>query len=332
MYSGIRGNDITIIIEEDVDNKGTFYVKTLVDSKVVDEQMASSVKELSSNNFVTFIGTGTLEATAGVVLTGGDNGTTTTSEYSDYLVEVEKMAKDINTIGYCGKDNSIKGLYKTFIERLRENEGLKIQAVLENYVEADYEGIISIHNGVVLSDTTTLTSEECVAYLAGTTAGANVNESLTYTTYDDAVDVDMVLTSREIEEQLQKGNIVFVRDGNKVKIEQDINTLTTFTPEKNQVFKKNRTLRALDGFVKDVSSIYNTYFIGKINNDEDGRSALKNEIVKLGEFYQGIGSIQNFKADDIMISQGTEKEAVLITVAIQPTDAVEKIYMNVEVQ
>lgn len=331
LYSGTRGNDISIVVEADVDNPGTFFVKTLLDNITVDEQTGENVEDLEANNFVVFSGTGALEATAGTKLQNGANGEVTSQDYSDYLVEVEKRAKGINTIGYVGTDSVTKELFKVFVERLREDEGLKIQAVLENYTTADYEGIISIKNGVVLADTTILTAEKCVAYVAGATAGANVNQSLTYSTYDGAIDVDTVLTGREIEDELKKGNIVFVRDGNKVKVEQDINTLTTFTAEKNEVFRKNRVLRVLDGFNKDVKRIYNDFFIGKVNNDVDGRSSLKNQIAKLGKEYEAIGAIQNFSPDDVIVEAGVEKDAVVITAGIQPTDSIEKIYINVEV-
>lgn len=331
LYSGTRGNDISIEVQADVDHEGTFIVKTFVDGLMVDIQTVSKVEDLQANSFVEFSGTGNLEVVAGTKLSGGSNTAVIANDYSDFLIEVEKRAKEINTIGYTGTDASIKELYRVFIERLRDEEQLKLQAILENYETADCEGIISVKNGVILADNTELAAKECVAYVAGATAGANVNESLTYAAYDGAIDVDIILTGREIEEELKKGNIVFVRDGNKVKIEQDINTLTTYTTEKTAVFRKNRVIRVLDGFNKDVKRIYNDFFVGKVNNDESGRNALRNEIVKLGKYYESIGAIHNFVSEDVKVTKGLDSDAAIVTTAIQPTDSVEKIYVNVEV-
>lgn len=47
---------------------------------------------------------------------------------------------------------------------------------------------------------------------------------------------------------------------------------------------------------------------------------------------QEIGAGQNFVPDDIAISFGERMDAVLITLGVQPTDTVDKIYMNVEVK
>ncbi|WDV47451.1 phage tail sheath family protein [Clostridiaceae bacterium M8S5] len=331
VYGGTRGNDIAVEVLTDVDNSGKFIVKTYIDTKLVDEQNAGKVEELKANKFVTFSGTGALAAATLTKLSGGTNTAVVAENYSSFLVEVEKRAREINTIGYIGVDSAIKALFKVFIKRMREEEQCKMQAVLENYPEADYEGIISIKNGVIISGGRQVSASECVAYVAGATAGANVNESLTYSAYDGAIDVSTILTGREIADELKKGNVVFVRDGNLVKIEQDINTLTTFTDEKAKTFRKNRVVRVLDGFNRDVKRIYNDFFIGKVDNDESGRNALRNEILKLAKFYESIGAIQNFSSEDIKVKKGTDKDSAVVVSAIQPTDSVEKIYINVEV-
>ena len=46
---------------------------------------------------------------------------------------------------------------------------------------------------------------------------------------------------------------------------------------------------------------------------------------------QANGGIQNFEADDIQVSAGTDVDAVVVNAAIQPVDSVEKIYMAVTV-
>ena len=42
-------------------------------------------------------------------------------------------------------------------------------------------------------------------------------------------------------------------------------------------------------------------------------------------------AIENFTAEDITVQQGVEKQDVVVYESVQPTDAMEKLYMRVEV-
>ena len=44
-----------------------------------------------------------------------------------------------------------------------------------------------------------------------------------------------------------------------------------------------------------------------------------------------IEAIENFTADDITVEKGVEKQDVVIYETVQPVDAMEKLYMKVEV-
>lgn len=99
-------------------------------------------------------------------------------------MEVEQF----NTLCYPGTDSETKGLFVAFVKRLRDDEGKKITCVLTGQ-KADYEGIINVKNGVVLEGGETLPPEKAVAWVCGATAAAEINESLTNTAYDGAVDV-----------------------------------------------------------------------------------------------------------------------------------------------
>ncbi len=71
---GVRGNDITIVVENDVDVENGFIVRTLLDNVEQDRQAVLTAEELKNNDFVTFQKEVTLEATAGIPLTGGTDG------------------------------------------------------------------------------------------------------------------------------------------------------------------------------------------------------------------------------------------------------------------
>lgn len=335
-YGGARGNALGVRVEVNVDDENVFDVSTLLDGGVVDTQSVTIINDLKANDWVNFeevaVGEGEdpLVPTAGAPLVGGADGSVAAQDYLDYLSAVEVL--DVNTIGFPSTDAATKAVFVSFAKRLRDDEGKKIQVVVENYPTADYEGVISVKNGVVLSDGTTLTTAQAVAWVAGATAAAAVNESLTYQAYDDAVDVTPKYTNSQIITALQAGEFLFTGSGGKAVVEQDINTLTSFGGDKNKAFAKNRTLRVLDGIGNDFQQIFADYYIGKVSNNADGRNLLKKEYITYLETLQSIEAIQNFDSQtDISVLAGNDLDAVVSELYIQPVDSMEKFYLTVTV-
>ncbi|ETT58702.1 phage tail sheath family protein [Paenibacillus sp. FSL H8-0457] len=331
LYGGERGNDIQIVVENAVDDPGKFVVSTLLSGKAVDKQLVASAAELQPNLYVTFApDTGDLAATAGFALTGGANGTVTNQEHVDFLAALE--VQDFQTVGLLSGDPTLKSLYTAFVKRLREQEGKKVQAVLSDYPAADYEGVISVKNGVVLTDGSVVDKVKAVAWVTGATAAAAVNESLTYAAYDEAVDTDVRLSHTEIEEALTKGEFLFSYSGGKAVVEQDINSFTSIEPAKARHFSKNRVVRVLDGIANDLKLIFEKSYIGKVDNNVDGRTLFWAECAAYFASLQNIGAIQNFDAnEDIVVTPGTEGDVLFVDIKVQPVDAIEKVYMKVKV-
>lgn len=330
-YGGVRGNDLSIVIQTNVDDPAKFDVKTLLDGKEMDVQTVATIEELQDNKWVDFSGTGALSVTAGVSLTGGADGEVTNQDHMDYLAAIE--VQDFNTMALTSDDPTLKSLYVSFVKRMREDEGKKIQVVMPNYPDADYEGVISVKNGVILSDGTVIDATKAVAWVAGATAGAEMNESLTYMAYDDAVDVDIRYTNTQIIEALNNGEFIFTPSDGKAIVEQDINTLTSFTPTKGKQFRKNRVIRVLDGIAVDFKRIFENYYIGKVNNNEDGRNLFKNECINYLTTLQNIAAIQNFDSQtDITVQQGSESDSVVVELYVQPVDSVEKLYFTIKIR
>lgn len=327
-YTGAKGNSITIVIQNNIDDEAAFDVITLFDGNTVEKQVVKTIGELKENFYVKFSGTGALTITAGVPLTGGADGTVTNKEYMDYLTVIESY--DFDCMGIVSKDSTLKATAYNFITRLRDKEGRKIQLVLENYPEADNEAVISVKNGVILKDGTTIDSEKAVAFMTGATAGAEVNKSNTYVEYEGAVDVDKKYNDTEIKAALKNGEIVFTIFKKKVIIEQDINTLKTFTDEKTKVFRKNRVIRTLDGLANDIHDLYMERYVTQgVDNDEDGRILFRKDIIALLRANQKIHTLQNVLPEDVEVIQGEEIDSVVANVAVQPVDSMEKLYMTI---
>lgn len=330
LYEGIRGNDITIVVHEDPDTEGTYVVSTVVDGRTVDEQTVTKISELSSNSWVSFSGSGdTFTETAGTALTGGKDPTVSNADYSAFLTALEKYMFDI--VVYDGTDPIAIQAFASFVKRISERVGQKCQAVMAGADSCNTEWVISVGNGVKLSDGTVLSPQQATWWLGGAEAGAPYNQSLTYSRYPDAAEASPKLTDTEIEDAIKKGKIVFIDTFDATKICTDINTLTSYTVDKQKCFAKNRVMRVLNQFCNDVYKQFSLYYIGKTDNNDDGRNLLKGWIVGYLNEMQANGGIQNFKSDDVDVLPGNEIDAVIVNVGIQPVDSIEKIYMTVNV-
>ncbi|MBU3203129.1 phage tail sheath family protein [Clostridium algidicarnis] len=328
-YTGTKGNEIIVVIQNNIDDTTQFEVVTLFGGNKVDKQLVKVIVDLKPNDYIEFKGTGELKATAGLPLKGGTDGTINNQNYTDYLAAIEPY--NFHTVGISTKDSSIKAVATTFIKRLKD-DGRQVQLVLENYKEADSENVISVKNGVILSNGLKITPDKAVAFVTGATAGANVNQSNTYIAYDGAIDVDKKYTNREIEETLLDGEIVFTISNGEVVIEQDINTLKTFTEDKNKDYRKNRVVRTLFEVNNGISLLWHINYIGKGNNDTDGRNLFKKDIIKFLEQLQGANALENVVPEDVIVEKGNDKDSVVAIVGVQPIDAMEKLYMTVEVE
>ena len=68
-----------------------------------------------------------------------------------------------------------------------------------------------------------------------------------------------------------------------------------------------------------------------MNNDVDGRELFKADRIAYFDSLVAAGAIEAFEADDIQVLPGNAKDAVVVNVAVTPIDAMEKLYMTVEV-
>ena len=291
-YPGKRGNDICIKIAENVDESDCWDVETYLDAEVVDAQTVTRIEDLRENAFVEFGGTGGLTAAAGIYLTGGTTAAATGSAYTAFLEAAEK--EDFNALAYNGADEKTKKLFVNFTKRMREEEGVKFVTVLAS-------------------------------------AGAEVNESLTNTAYDGEYEVDARLKKSDYIKGIRKGQLLFYEEDGTLRVLRDINSFTSFAAAKNSDFSSNRVVRVLDSIANDVANIFSKYYLGKQSNNANGRNLLKAEILAYHEELMKLEAIEGFTADDITVEKGTEKQDVVVYEAIQPVDAMEKLYMKVEV-
>jgi hypothetical protein len=348
LYQGARGNDVSVIISADLDTEtsspgvyAVFTVETVVDGVVRDRQTVGqytdadnntpgTVENLTANAWVTFSGTGALTPTAGIALTGGVTGTVSPTAYSDFLTALDAQA--FNTVIYDGTDAVVKSAFADYVKERSYGTGRYCQAVMADYPSADHETVISVKNGVILADGTQMDNTQHTWWVGGATAGARNNESLTYASDPDAITPYPILSVSDMKSAVMEGSFVMFEEFGNVKVLTDGNTFTNFTPEKSGDFRKNRVIRALFSIANDFYEIFSRFFIGQVNNNEEGRDLLKAHVVGNLADKQGNNVIQNFTTDDVEVISGEDADAVVINANVQPIDAVEKIYMTVTVQ
>ena len=328
-YPGARGNSISVAVTALTDPEGSFLVSTAVDGDIVDQQTAETVEELTDNDWVTFSGTGALAANTGTALTGGEDGTVQSAAYSAYLSAIEPYKFDVMI--YDGSDTTVQDAMVSFIKNMAEKNGVYAQLVASGLTNPDSQYVINVGSGVILSDGTALTAAQTTWWVGGATAGARYNQDLTYANYPGAVDVSPLMTNSQYEAAIQAGQFVLWADDGQARVEYDINSLVTYTPEVGKVFHYNRTMRTISTIANDVYRQFSDGFIGVVNNNEDGRMQFKVAIVGYMLDIQANQGIKNFTADDVEVLSGEDVDAILVYVAIQVVGSANKIYIKIQV-
>mgnify|MGYP001028459740 CR=1 FL=1 len=329
-YPGVRGNDIAVRIDAGVDEPEVFTVTTLVDGRAVDVQQAGAADALADNGWVRFSGPGQLAASAGVSLAGGADGTASNAAYAEAITALEPYSFDI--LAYDGTDSTVRQAMAAFVKRLAEQEGRHSQLVASGAAGMDSRFVIDVNGGVVLEDGTELAPNETVWWLAGAQAGAQYYQSLTCAAYPGAADVAERKSNSQIEEGIRAGSIVLSREFGQVRVETDINTLTTFTPELGKVFRKNTTMRVCSALANDLYREFSLNYLGRVKNNGEGRGLFKGAVLGYLKAMYDKGALRlRPTGDDVAVEPGDEPDSIVIAVALAIGDAVEKVYLTVTV-
>ncbi len=325
-YSGIRGNDLKIIIQANADNEDMLDVKTLLETVTVDEQTVSSAEDLADNHYVKWKTEAVLEATAGMPLSGGENGEVNGASYQAYLDKIEPYT--FNTMGVAVTDDTTKSLFAAFVKRMRDEMGVKFQLVLHDYAKADYLGTISINNRAMDEG---WSEASLVYWVTGASAGCAVNRSNQNKKYDGSFMIDTSYTQNQLKAAIREGKFTFHMVGADVRVLEDINTMVTISDTQGDIFKDNQTIRTIDQIGNDIAVLFNTKYLGIVPNDEAGRISLWSDIVAHHRQMAKIRAIEGFSESDVAVEQGDTKKSVVVSDAVTVVNSMGKLYMTVTV-
>lgn len=236
---------------------------------------------------------------------------------------------DFNCIAAYAETGTDVDDYISQIKIWRDQYGKKCQLVVYNESDPDYEGVINVENTV---NDAGAPAYALVPWVCGVEAACGVNASVQNTKYDGVYDINCDYSQTELEDLLESGKFVFHRAYDDVVVLDDINSLVTTTVDKGDDLKSNQVIRVVDQIANDIAKLFNTKYLGKIPNDNSGRISLWADIVKHHNNLQDLRAIEDFKSEDVTVSEGETKKNVVVFDAITPVVAMSKLFMTVYVQ
>ncbi len=326
-YAGVRGNALKYAITANIDDESKKDVVLYMGSIKVDSQTVTNASELVDNDYVVWVKDATLDATAGTSLSGGTNGTSEIVA-ANYQTALEKLESyNYNVLIAPTTDSGIISLFVAFTKRLRDQVGVKFQTVVYR-TEADYEGIVSVENSVGGDDT------DCSAvyWVGGQLAGCAINKSMTNAKYNGELAIDCPHTQSELEAGILSGKFMFHMVEDEVRTLRDINTFVSFTPEKSKDFSNNQVIRVIDQRANDAARLFNTKYLGKVQNDKSGRVSFWADLVAQARAMETVRAIEDYNSDNLKVEQGDSKESVAVSEILKPTVAMEQLYMTTVIE
>ena len=348
-YVGTRGNDIRIVVEADADVSSGYIVKTMVGSKVIDEQKVTDFAKLKDNDWVDFkagcvLGTKPSEAgddstvyvAAGTYpLTEGNNGTVNGEAHQNFLDAIESCP--CNPLRCpVADDDTVKSLYVAFTKRVRDKLGSKFQLVGYDLSNPDYMGVINLKNSCNHPKIANVNKASLVYWLTGAEAACNINRSLTNTAYDGELEIvikGVSETQAQLEDAMKSGKLAFHNSNGKIVILEDINSLVTLEENLGDIFQMNQTVRVCDQIANDIAVLFVTRYLGIVQNDATGRASLWNDIVYYLKELLRLRAIENLDTDKVTVELGRNKKTVLVNINnLSVVNAMSQLYMAVVIE
>lgn len=335
-YGGERGNALKFSVI--ANPAGGYDVTVYLGADVVSEYEGLDTIEAlvaQGDAWIDFTGEGALTATPGTNLSGGTTGVASNADITAFLDASEALKW--NTLAFplaaTGEEGdpapALFEAVKTKIKYLREDAGKYRKAVLPG-LEADYEGIINVTNGVVLTDGTPLTPALVTAWVAGVDAGASNTTSNTYTRYSGAVDIIGAKTHPEAVAAINRGEFFFsFSEEGYVVVEYDINSLINFNKPKDKTYRKNRVLRVFDTFGESVALNFPP---NKFDNSPVGWDVMEGVGKSLLKQFLDAGAIKNVNYDtDFLVDRSASSgDETYFDVGLEPVDSAEKLFFTIK--
>ena len=283
-------------------------------------------------------GKGTLAAVQQVELTGGQNPTVTTADYSTGFNALETY--EWNTISVDTDATEVHGLLANYIERVYEAGKFAICVIgepttisLQNRFNnaSAYNSELVVYFGGAWIDKTGATIEGHLAvnHVAGIVASTPSYQSIVHTVIRGASDLVERLTNEQYIQAIESGCLMLsVSPDKQVWFDAGMNTLLTLSENQDAGWKKIKRVAIRNEMMQRIDKAV-ARKVGKVNNDADGLAdvlqtgqAVLNEMVAEGG---KIAEGATFSLDAANPPQGDEAWFII---EADDIDAIEKIYLQ----
>lgn len=224
----------------------------------------------------------------------------------------------------------------TRVKAWRNDIGKKVQAVVYNHaVEGDLNNVatINVANKPILeADDNLHTDASLVFWVAGAMAGCAVNKSCTNMLYDGELNVEVAYTQAELQSFIDAGKIAFHLVYGEVRLLEDVNSLVNPTDNETEDFKYNQTIRVIDQIANDIAYLFNTKYLGRIQNNASGRVSLWSDIVSHHKELETMGAIENFSSEHVAVEVGDTIKSIVVRDAITITGTMSQLFMTVVIE
>jgi len=204
-----------------------------------------------------------------------------TKAYKDMMQYFENEKFTYMAIPTVKTDNKVQDIV-TWAKKQRDEHNL-VKVVLPE-ITADSEGVINWCSTLYRTKEQAITPEQGCARIAGLLAGTGLTVSGTYAPLQDFVDVSR-LTKPEQDEAVGAGKLIALWDGEKVKLNRAVTSLTTTSADKGDSFKKIKLVETMDMMEDDIRKTIEDSYIGKFSNSYDNKCLL---ITAINAYFMGL--------------------------------------------
>jgi hypothetical protein len=322
---------------------GTTAIEKIMFTLSADGEVDALIMAASSSTFMAFakvssyVGTGKLASIGQTDFTAGTDPTVTNESYANAFSLLESYR--FNTICVDTNDISVHAMLQGFVDRIYE-DGKMCLAVVGEPAGVDYATRLShsvayndyrtIYFGSGWTDSSGNTYDGflAVARISGMVAAIASNSSLSHKVITGAVSPIEMLTNTQFDDAVDHGMMVLsINTSGQLWIDYAITTLATPSGEDDAGWKKIRRVKTRFELMQRSSDTTEN-MVGNINNDTDGRTAVKqavqgilNTMVSEGKLLPGA----TISDDTSNVASG---DSAWFVITADDIDSLEKMYFT----
>ena len=104
-----------------------------------------------------------------------------------------------------------------------------------------------------------------------------------------------------------------------------------FDDEMDSDFAYNQVIRIIDTAANDLAYIFNSKYLGKVQNNRSGRISFWNEVVTYNRTLEKMGVIEDFNPDEVVVEEGNTRDSIVVANPLKIVSAMAKLYMTIVV-